>query len=427
MGAAAFGEENKAVNYMAFAGGWKNNSLGQFSTTFGRDNITGYCGLTFGRGNTNYGDHSIVGGAYNQNFSKGYASAIFGDRNENHGDKSLLAGKGNKNLNETGLGNILVGRNNTVNAWWGGSGAFGEENEVTNNAAFAFGAFNKAIGSNQVVFGKYNKENAQAAMLIGNGKKDGTTEVRSNSLEIYKNGTIFSGVNNNFTTDGPSINNYYGLSPLDCNFVSGSNNKLEVTFLPGEAWKQLNNCIISGNENTINCSWGNSGAFGNKNIVSANAAFALGAENEVLPNCHNSFVAGIGNKVSANGQAVVGRYNDYTHSTTLFMVGNGTGDGDRKNAFEVTKDSSVIIGDNLIIESNGDIKSDTYLTLNADGARVSMGSGEIYIETGSGLYLENVYFDNDILSKLNNIGTKLTADKLDKILKFIDSIEEVTE
>jgi hypothetical protein len=246
MGSAAFGEENKAVNYMAFAGGWKNSSLGQFSTTFGRDNTTGYCGLTFGRGNENHGDHSIVGGAYNKNFSKGYASAVFGDGNENYSDKSFIAGRLNKNLNSSGLGNAL----------------FGESNEND--------------GTHALLSGKENKNLSNTA--LGN--------------------------------------------------------------------------ILIGRTNRISTDWGNSGAFGENNEVCANGAYAFGAHNRINPGAHNSFVAGLYNHVCINGQALFGKYSNPTQ-TTLFAIGNGTGDNDRKNAFAVGNDNGyyVMVGETKITEA----------------------------------------------------------------------------
>lgn len=244
MGAVALGEETQAVNYMAFSGGWKNKSLGQFSTTFGRGNITGYCGLTFGRGNENQGDHSIVGGAYNKNFDKGYASAVFGDGNENYSDKSFIAGRYNKNLNSSSLGNAL------------------------------FGGSNENYGTH--------------ALLSGEGNKNS-----------HANG--------------------------------------------------LGNILI-GRTNEINTDWGNSGAMGENNKIYANGSFAFGAHNVIPSKCHNSFVTGLNNKVSGNSQAVVGKYNDDTHNTALFIVGNGDNDTNRKNAFEVLPDG-IRIGNTKVTES----------------------------------------------------------------------------
>lgn len=42
-----------------------------------------------------------------------------------------------------------------------------------------------------------------------------------------------------------------------------------------------------------------------------------------------------------NGQVILGRYNDSSKTGLLLAVGNGTSDGDRKNAFEITEDGEV--------------------------------------------------------------------------------------
>lgn len=245
-GAVAFGEGNESLNYMTFSAGWHNKTKGQYGTTFGKENVTGYCGLTFGRENENHGDHSIVGGAYNKNYSKGYASAIFGDGNENYSDKSFIAGRWNKNLNSSGLGNAL----------------FGESNEND--------------GTHALLSGKENKNLSNTA--LGN--------------------------------------------------------------------------ILIGRTNRISTDWGNSGAFGENNEVCANGAYAFGAHNRINPGAHNSFVAGLYNHVCINGQVLFGKYSNPTQ-TTLFAIGNGTGDNDRKNAFTVGNDNGyyVMVGETKITEA----------------------------------------------------------------------------
>lgn len=54
----------------------------------------------------------------------------------------------------------------------------------------------------------------------------------------------------------------------------------------------------------------------------------------------SSFVTGHGSKATLYAQTVVGRFND-TDTNALFIIGNGEGDSDRSNAFEVYDDGSI--------------------------------------------------------------------------------------
>jgi len=56
-----------------------------------------------------------------------------------------------------------------------------------------------------------------------------------------------------------------------------------------------------------------------------------------------SHAEGLGTVAEANYQTVVGQYNDYASNTSPFVVGYGTDDSNRANAFEVTTNSSIIV------------------------------------------------------------------------------------
>ena len=72
-----------------------------------------------------------------------------------------------------------------------------------------------------------------------------------------------------------------------------------------------------------------------------NSAVLLDSGSEALGN----YASAIGNNVIAAHEAefACGKYN-VSDSNTLFSIGNGTSDTDRKNALEITNDGSVYIG-----------------------------------------------------------------------------------
>jgi hypothetical protein len=122
--------------------------------------------------------------------------------------------------------------------------------------------------------------------------------------------------------------------------------------------------VAAGETNKIHS--GYSVAFGSGNTLDGDAVYsiAVGSSNESIHYC--SAVFGSCNKTSADQQFIIGRHNK-ENPNAIFQVGWGNGYNDKKNAFEVLSDGIIV---------------------------------------------------NDVT---------LTSEKLAKIIKFIDSIEEVTE
>lgn len=83
-------------------------------------------------------------------------------------------------------------------------------------------------------------------------------------------------------------------------------------------------------------------------------------------------------------QTAIGKYNDNTTATSaLFVVGNGTSDTDRKNAFAVNKDGSATLA--KVGENDNNIATVGYVKANAGGvASVSLR----YDEVTGGLYYD---------------------------------------
>ena len=84
-------------------------------------------------------------------------------------------------------------------------------------------------------------------------------------------------------------------------------------------------------------------AEGRETIASGGRSHAEGYLTEASG--HNSHASGSGTKATASNQTAIGQYNK-VNSNALFIVGNGTSDTARSNAFEVLKDGTAIIGGN---------------------------------------------------------------------------------
>lgn len=62
---------------------------------------------------------------------------------------------------------------------------------------------------------------------------------------------------------------------------------------------------------------------------------------------HYSHTEGLGTKTTNEAEHASGKYNKSTSGSTLFSVGNGTSDTNRKNVFEVTSEGNVYIGETI--------------------------------------------------------------------------------
>lgn len=128
--------------------------------------------------------------------------------------------------------------------------------------------------------------------------------------------------------------------------------------------------------NTI-ASGANSRAEGNNTTASGSGAHADGMLTKAIG--HNSHASGLCTIARRNCETVIGKYNvDYQtpededenpETALLFAVGNGTGEGERSNAFEVREDGGACIAGDLQVD--GGINIDGNITLNGNPLSVS--------------------------------------------------------
>ncbi len=193
------------------------------------------------------------------------------------------------------------------------SAAFGYNTTASKAYTFVAGRANSATASSATAFGHNNSAMGSASFVAGVGNK----AIGINSLVV--------GVNNN------SDNNIDG----DNSFVTGENNNGyssgSVTF--GKNNKNLaNNSLVFGEESStgVNCIGGIAAGFN----CSSNANYSV--------------AFGLNNFAEAYASLVIGRYNKFSgnslswvDSDPIFVIGNGTSNSDRKNAFVVLKNGDV--------------------------------------------------------------------------------------
>lgn len=126
-------------------------------------------------------------------------------------------------------------------------------------------------------------------------------------------------------------------------FAVGYDNKLSgrASFAAGQLNEDLGtgNAVFGQNNKILENSTGNTGDIN----------FIAGTGNTMVGDAKYNAMFGIGNKLQGKhqGATVVGYYNEY-HNDFLFVVGNGTSDTDRSNAFVVNKDGSINVNGNTL-------------------------------------------------------------------------------
>ena len=86
-------------------------------------------------------------------------------------------------------------------------------------------------------------------------------------------------------------------------------------------------------------------AEGSETIASGKASHSGGIQSTASGEA--SFAHGVGVKTTNEAEHASGKYNKSISGSTLFSVGNGTSDTDRKNAFEITSDGNAYIGETI--------------------------------------------------------------------------------
>lgn len=291
--ALAGGISTEAQMDTSFATGKGSKSVGKYGVAMGKKNTAYYAAASIGgESNKAFGKNSsIVGGSVNQ--TKAYADFIAGGQhNETSGACAFATGSWNKvpgfNAAAFGLYNESHGQNDFVT---------GYKNIVNGYCAAAFGLAHSIKGKGNFATGQGNgaKEGAENCFITGQG-----------NLAENASGCILAGLDN--AVSGESVDN-----KILQGVMLGRNNK--VTGHYG---------VAVGYNNVANTQ---SVALGLYNVADVWRAFALGT----------------GLKAKYTDQVVVGGFN-VINGNAAFIVGNGTSDTARSNAFVVNKDGSAEVG-----------------------------------------------------------------------------------
>ncbi len=288
--AYAQGENNKALFPYSHAEGAFNEALGHYSHAEGRQNIaSGKNSHVEGRYNKAIGSTSHSEGLYT--VAKGHQSHAEGRECEANGDYSHAEGSISK-----AIGAVSHAEGCETKAQGHFSHAEGLQTKALKDHSHAEGLGSIASGNRSHAENSNTEASGDAAHAEGHGTKASGSASHSEGYQTTAQGTYSHTEGLNSLADG-----YYSHAEGGDTTASGWGAHAE-------------GC------NTTASGWGTH-AEGSDTV-----AFGKGAH-----------AGGIGTKTSQAGQRAIGLYND-NKTDTLFEIGNGTSDTDRKNAFEVYED-----------------------------------------------------------------------------------------
>ena len=296
-------------------------TIGEAASAFGKETIAEMdSSFVTGRGSKSVGKYGVAMG--NKNTAYYSAAAIGGGSNKAFGKNSgIISGEGNKT--------------NSYAAFVGG----GQKNEIDGACAFATGSWNKVPGFNAAAFGLYNESHGQNDFVTG-----------------YRN------IVNGYCAAAFGLaHNIKGKGNFATGQGNGAKEGAENCFITGQSNLAENaaGCILAGSNNTVsgesvdnkilqgvmlggtNKVTGHYGVAAGYNNVANTQSVALGVNN--VADVLRAFALGTGLKAKYMDQVVVGGFNAI-NGNAAFIVGNGTSDTARSNAFVVNKDGSAEVG-----------------------------------------------------------------------------------
>lgn len=295
-------------------GGTKNENGGSLSVIAGGNENT--IGNENGRNGIIGGEHNeldandafVGGGIYNEIWEK--ASAILGGQHNQIGDAEdanvkaryavIAGGHTNKIINDPS-------QNDADFAFVGG----GQGNIVQHRNAATLGGYGLKTGwAQQALAGQFNEVVSGALFVIGNGTSDSN---RRNALVVYLDGRVSAGTpsNDNDVVRVKELKDSQSVTSVV--IIGGSNNSIDIDV--------IRSVVAGGYTNKIQGTGDLNGFIG-------------GGQGNIIANYKNvGMLGGLGLRARWGNQAIAGAYNEL--SKGLLIVGDGTSDTARKNAFEV--------------------------------------------------------------------------------------------
>lgn len=297
-GAVGGGRSNIAASYAAIAGGWNNEAL-YGATASGVDNLATGQYSTVGGGFSNEATHnySTVGGGYDNTTTDINATVGGGEDNNAGGPHSTVGG---------GRLNVALVTESTV----GG----GLENQASGlQSTVGGGISNLASGVQSTVAGGDDNEATMLESTVGGGARNHATN----------GAATIGGGNDNFATGGTStIGGGYG------SFASG-----HYSFIGGG---YVNNVQSTAEKGVISGGMDN---IAKEDFTSIVGGFNLRAES------YGQVVGGFFNTPKGTQTTLPVVAHTDTYNEPLLILGNGSADNARQNAFEVSYNGHSIVYD----------------------------------------------------------------------------------
>lgn len=180
----AIGKNNKALGSTSIAIGLENKSTGQESIAFGTKNITSGYSISFGYGNINQGNHSVVSGR--ENNISGEKNYVIGEKNNVKGNSNFVFGSRNIFENDISRDVYIFGSDVKVNNGVTDAIVLGSRSEAVSNALSIGNSTSKRRIVN--VAEAQNDSDVitlgQAKTLIKNNKNTTETMATNNEVDL---------------------------------------------------------------------------------------------------------------------------------------------------------------------------------------------------------------------------------------------------
>lgn len=429
-GTASFGYNNIASGKYSFVTGDGNKVYGESSVGFGHETLTnGKHSLNTGYENICKSNEALVSG--NNNTVTGHYSFTAGYNNKNYSSRSFVAGyqceAGTEGVSDTteadpwnGVGAIALGWG--AKCFHGCSQAIGTGVETGSKEQFVVGRYNEAT-SGIFVLGNGSSSERKNALVIDSGsnmKLAGNLECEG-SLN-FKGSSIKHNGEKIIQTGSNPATIYTGIIDSgrpDDSLVWGAD-----AFSTGSSRAYHENAIAMGSQSVA---YGfNSIALGYKNTAGKSddltveskwscpsiGSVAIGWGNTATHGFAQAIGSGL--NTSANNQVVLGKYNA-NNNKAILIVGNGTNNDDRKNAFVVNTDGSAEI--QKVGNADNSVVTKKYVDDNI-GVEYEHGTFDLSISYKAD-YPENNYDS----STKTFIGEYIKINNLIKIHVFTDCLD----
>lgn len=311
----ASGDYSHAEGQYTYASGTLSHTEGAF--TWG----IGFASHAEGNYTTASGDYSHAEGSYT------YASGSW-----SHAEGSLTRAVGNLSHAE-GLGTLTVGQYSHAEGVY--TTASGNYSHAEGWLTFASGTYSHAEGYLTATSGSYSHAEGTSTIAVGIGS------------HAEGNGTLASGSYSHAEGSGTTASGSYSHAEGSSAIAIGQYSHAEGS---------------------------NTRAIGNYSHAEGSATIALGdyshAEGDTtVASASYSHTEGQGTIASASYQTVVGKYNTRGNTTSLFVVGGGTGtaDANRKDILRIDTNGAQVTGSLIVSASTG-------IVLTAIGTTVLSGS-----------------------------------------------------